>query len=347
VKFAGVAGVIALLCALVPGTAFAETTSEFDVIAFSTGLGRVAETEVDFYFPVTIPAPAKIVISVPAGYGIQPASVGTTIATVDADAQIGAQTSQLKGTVVVDDPARWASSACAPGQHTAVWTMVLPVAGETYSIPLFVDGSPSAGYIIRTCLQSPDLPPAAGGTPAGARLTYLGLDFEKTFENPARADFHRWSALVTPFAGGTATADPAAVYELRSIVPLPEQLTIKARYDAKAKSSVISGKLVTVGRPEAGTAVEIYGRPTIVGSFKKIGTATTDKHGAYSLRKRLAGSMWITPFVGVYAGKCDAAAPSLAPAGCKLQSFSPVFGDVVHATAPKAKPSAAPTKKRH
>ena len=186
--------------------------------------------------------------------------------------------------------------------------------------------------------------PADRGRRTPARAPQLSrLDFENTFRNPADAAVNRWSALVTPFSGGTATPDPAAVYELRSIVALPEQLTLATRFDQKAKSFLLTGMLSALGRPEAGVQVDFYGAASLYAPFKKLASTKTDQRGRYSLRQRFSTSMWIEAFVGVYIGACDSRVASPAPGGCVLQSWSPVFGQLAHATLPKGvKPPAAP-----
>jgi hypothetical protein len=65
------------------------------VIAYSTALNRVADTEIDFIFPVTAPAPARIALSVPAGYTIAPAMLGAKVASVDADVVVGGATKHV------------------------------------------------------------------------------------------------------------------------------------------------------------------------------------------------------------------------------------------------------------
>jgi hypothetical protein len=132
------------------------------------------------------------------------------------------------------------------------------------------------------------------------------------------------------------------------MVALPEQLTLSTSFDKKTKSFLLSGSLTALGRPEAGIRVHIWGSDSPYSRFKELAVAKTDSHGRYSLRKRFPTSMWLTPFVNVYIGECDRQVVSPAPSGCLLQSWSPVFGNVTHATLPKGvKPpaKAAPAKK--
>ncbi len=153
------------------------------------------------------------------------------------------------------------------------------------------------------------------------------------FRNPSSPDYYTWSSLVTPFSLGTATADPAAMFELRSVVTLPEHLTIKTSYDRKHRVSVISGRLTAIDQPEKGIAVEIYGASNLFGDFKRLAEAKTDQQGNYRVRKHFTHTMWVAPYVPIYAGPCDRP-PSTAPAGCPLRTWSPVYGAVVRAVVP-------------
>ena len=333
----GVVLIVALTAALaVVGGAFAAPTPEFDVIAFSTTPGKVAETELELFFPPSAPAPAQAHIGVPIGYSLASTTLGSTVAEAFVDVVVVGKTQHLKGNVIVDDPSRYATEACAPGTHAAVWVVYLTVSGEPYVIPLFVD--PTSGtdalnnaYTIQTCFLSPDAP--AGGAPAGARITEFDLDFDAMFRNPSSQDYYRWSTLVTPFASGSATPDPAATFELRSTVTIPEHLTIKASFDKKRRVSVISGRLTAINKPEKGIDVDIYGAGSLFGDFKRLASVKTDASGNYVVRKRFAHTMWVAPYVPIYLGKCDTP-PSLAPAGCPLQTWSSVIGPVVPAMVP-------------
>lgn len=333
-RLAGVCAAVVAAVLLVPLDAGAAPSPEFDVVPFSTTLSRLAVTELDFWFPVTAAAPARIVLTLPHGYGVQLSLPGTTVAIADANVQVGGTSKHVDGNLVADDPARYATNTCSPGAHSAVWNLSLTIEGQSYVIPWFVDGADDRGYTMSACLLSPDLPTSAGGAPAGARITFFDLFFNATFRNPDSPDYHLWSAIVTPFAGGTATPDPAAAYELRSIVPLPEQLTVKARYDKKRKDFVISGNLITVGQPEADARIDIYGMASS-GEVKTVGSTKTNRQGAYTLRKKFSTRTLLMAYVPIGAGDCDSAVPSPAPSGCILESWSPVFSALAVAAPPK------------
>src|SRR5437588_11114937 len=90
--------------------------------------------------------PAKIVIYVPAGYTLNTGQTpGTKIGTTTGDvfARDLSIALPLSGDVVVDDPAKYTASTCSPGAHQAVWVLQLSVAGQTISLPVYVN--PTSG----------------------------------------------------------------------------------------------------------------------------------------------------------------------------------------------------------
>jgi len=323
------------LLAFSPCVARADDRPEFDVLPFATGLNKIADTELDLSFPKTGTAPARVSIAVPAAFGLAPAAVGSTVAHADIDVFMGGKTTTIGGNVIVDDPARYVTNTCAPGTHSSVWVLFLTVAGQPYVIPIYVDASPTQPPTLQWCLLSPDVPQGAGGAPGGARLTYIGLEFHDSFRNPPTAGAYLWSATVTPFTTGTGDASPTTTYELRAVEALPASLTTKSRYDAKHKVTVISGRLARSGANVGDIHVHVFAATSILGSYKEIAATYTDSHGAYSVKKKLKQTEWIATYVRQYIGDCMA--PSTAPAGCVLQSYSPVLGDIARAVVPKPK----------
>jgi hypothetical protein len=94
---------------------------------------------------------------------------------------------------------------------------------------------------------------------------------------------------------------------MQAVLPLPESLGVKARYDTKRKIATLSGKVLEAAKPVAGAkvAIEAKGR-----SFR----ARTNANGSFTSRVRVTRT---TPFyisVAPGAGPCTGA--STAPGGC-------------------------------
>src|SRR5439155_17186457 len=109
---------------------------------------------------------------------------------------------------------------------------------------------------------------------------------------PSGAGTYTWSALVTP--ASSWAPDPSGAFELRALVPIPNELTAHVRYDTKAQSAVLTGKLTAGGKPRGG--VDVYVR-TGGESSSLSPSATTDATGSFSARKPVAKTT--TYLVGV------------------------------------------------
>jgi hypothetical protein len=310
------------------------TTYELDAIAYQTGPGQVADTELDLYAPASLAAPAAIVVYAPTGYGLalgQPA--GTQIGTIDGGSlTIGGVARDLSGTIVTDDPAKHTSDPCSPGAHAGVWILNATAAGITAPIPMYVD--PTSGpetalgaYRLLVCLPSPYVDPSAGGAPLGARLTEADLDFPAIFTNPAGANVYIWRALVVPYTVGTATKNAAGTTEVRSDVPIPYRISLKASKDKKGTTAIITGSVVAAGHAVGkGIPVQLMAGTTRDASkLKPLGRATTTKAGKFTFRFKPSKTLYVWAFTPILTSECDTTVPAAAPAGCALESLSPAF----------------------
>jgi hypothetical protein len=158
---------------------------------------------------------ARVQISVPAGFTLNPRPVGTSLGRasfqLSSAADLTGPGSSTEGDIVVADPASFAGNArfqaCAPGAHTAVWRL------EPLDVPVFVDPASGpdaalAGYDLRVCL---DLRP-------GLSFRALALDLDRAVAPPTTTGVYVWSAFVTPPTAAGAL-DEGATYEARSLVP--------------------------------------------------------------------------------------------------------------------------------
>jgi hypothetical protein len=293
-----------------------------------------ADIGIEIVVPENQPA-AKVAVYVPFGYSVDLAiPVGTTIGTTDARATGSAGAARLQGNIVADSPMRYSSDpaaiACAgPSPHAAVWLLQLASGPTSLPVAVFVD--PTSGvetglgmYKLQLCLPPPDVPSSAGGAPSGLRITDLFAELTRGVTNPAAPADFLWRALVTPFVPGTTTQNVAGTDEARSIVVLPQVLTVQGRYDRKTKSIVLTGTLTLSGaKAGAGVDVNVFGSTKpVVSTFKRLGRVKTKKGTIYTYRRKSTKTMYFFTYVDEYffRARCDTG-PSTAPAGCVQESL--------------------------
>ena len=281
-----------------------------------------ATARVTFYAPVGYTASLKQTA------GTQ---IGTASATLKARAA-GGSLVPFTGVLTADDPAKYASNACAAGTHAAVWLLSLSHGRDALTLPLYVDPVKSgveasfASTKIELCLPSPDIPESAGGAPLGGQLIAASLAISGVFANPASAGEYRWSSFFTPFFTGTSTPNLIATQESRAIVRLPIDLTLAGAYIKKQKRVRVSGGLTEAGRTIAGAQVRIYAG-TSRRHLKLVRTVTTSRTGGYRALIRIRGrTIYIRARAAVGVrnySKNGCFGPSLAPGGCVAATLQP------------------------
>lgn len=324
----GVAGALAAFVpAATPGASAADADGRLGVSIFTFGDRSLTALSLASSEPV-----AHVRLSVPAGYAVdlgRPA--GTFVGVVSAVLNNTAGTSSpafADGELVVDDPAKYATDAsaqdCAPGTHAAVWHTTLSVLGQSFSLPIFLDpgGSTDSGptaLVLQFCptWSAPNLP---GG------VTAQGLTFfaEGAFTQPTAPGRYTWSALVTPAIPGSLAPDPSRTFELRSLIPHPHTLTLRARHDAKTKSVVLTGKLTAAGEPEPGVEISFGASTDSSSDFTSFGPVTTNALGEFSIRRHVERTTQFSASADTTVRPCTA--PSSAPAGCLAETVSPPSG---------------------
>ena len=293
-----------------------------------------ADTGIEIVVPENQPA-AKVVVYVPAGYSLDLAlPAGTEMGTAVASATTSAGAATLRGTIVVDSPTRYAadpaSIACAgAAPHSTVWLLQLAAGATSLTVPVFVDIASGADgglgvFKLQFCLPAPDVPSSAGGAPSGLRITDLFTELTHGVTNPPTPSDFLWRALVTPFVPGTTTQNNAGTGEARSIVVLPQVLTLQGRYERKTKSIVLTGTMTLSGvKAGAGVDVFVFGstKPTL-STFKRLAQVKTKKGTIYTHRRKATKTMYFVAFVDeyLYRARCDTG-PSTAPAGCVQESL--------------------------
>lgn len=275
-------------------------------------------------------ATAKVTFYAPLGYqGVLNQAAGTQIGTVQATVQATRISADailpLNGTVVTDNPANHAASLCAPGTHSAVWLLRLEAAGQTLTVPVYIDtvsAGPEATFAsfkLQVCLPSPHIPPEQGGAAFGAKLLTATLTLNQILTAPATRGQYVWPGAFTPYAAGSALPNVAGTVEARAVVRLPGQLTLNGRITNRARRAILlSGALTEnlAGITGMTVQIQIGGRT----SFR----TRTGASGRYSLALRRRGSARritsafrarvVVPARDVRSTAC--AGPSLAPGGC-------------------------------
>jgi len=232
----------------------------------------------------------------------------------------------VNGAMVVDDPMRYArdprAQECAPGAHATVWRASLASRARTLELAIFVDptgGADPAGaaYVLRLC---PVWPSTTVGV-AHLIADGFGILVEQGLASPANPGRYAWSALVAPASPGSFVAEPSRAFEVRSVVPLPQSLTLRAKHDPKAKSVVLRGKLTALGQPRAGVPIDLSGYSPSSDGFTDFGSVRTNAAGEFSIRRKIARTTQFLASADAEAGPCKA--PSTAPQGCVSESVTP------------------------
>jgi len=315
----------ALVCA---GSAVSRAAAPFDGATLSVDVETFAgqsfvDADVELSSgSVGVPGvAARVDLTIPSGYQLDlSGKVGSTVGDLIAAVTSGSGSgfAFLNASVVVEDPAAYAADpvaqACAPGSHTAVWLATAQVLGNPIELPMAVDQVDVAGttpsYVVHYCPFVPPSPAYANGLTLfdfGLALSLSGV--------PTVTGTYAWSALVTPASNWVP--DASSAFELRALVPIPNELTARVRYDAKAHSAVLTGKLTAGGQPRAGVTVYLRASgsdsdPTPAGR--------TDATGSFSILKAATATTTYTLAVPDEHGACTDS--STAPAGCKSQTLA-------------------------
>ena len=305
-----VLAVVALVAlSLAAATGLADSTlPELDVYTVDQTPGTTTDLSLDVILVAGSPAANTVVITVPAGYTAnltQP--IGNRLGAAEVDF---APTGIVKGATTVSDPSAFAANplaqACAPGTHTATWSISLE---DSTSVPIAVDASASGGgYRLTLCLNALQHP---GGKPVDVYFEPNGV-----FRNPSAPRMYWWSAVVTP-ADASGVSNPAGAFEVQGGEPIPEPLTLRATWDARRHVFTARGVLTGGGAPRSAIHVHLFaGSTTNRDRMKEIGVATTNRSGAYVFTQHRAKKpAYLYGHVRFYIyDQC--LQPSSAPAGC-------------------------------
>jgi len=298
----------------------ADDPTQLDVYDYQANAGQTGEVEFDLFVASAAAPTAKATVYVPRGFGLDLSKpAGTQLGTVYTTFLSGSASLRGTGKVVVDTPANFLGQTCAPGTHAAVWLLKIAVGGAETDVPVFVDPAPAdvsaaAAFTLQACFASP----ATGNS---LRLSDLDVDLTSAVTNASATKMHLWRALVTPF-GADGTPSLGSTTEVQALVPLPQRLTLAARYDRVRHKVVLSGAVTAAGVPRTGQNVHFVASPSA--SFAKVksfGTAKTNGKGRFTLTRRLTATTYFDAYMNVYyADSCDAA---IGAAPCTMATISP------------------------
>ncbi|HZR91671.1 MAG TPA: hypothetical protein VFA44_04595 [Gaiellaceae bacterium] len=169
-------------------------------------------------------------------------------------------------------------------------------------------------------------------------LTGVRLDLQAGVTNPPFPGLFAWRALVIPAGPGP----PARPVELRSVVAIPQELTLHARA-ADGSTLVLAGRLTAAGSPRAEIAVHLVlaSRPDLADA-RELPAARTGPDGRYALSVRAprpaASAPTVLAYVNFYAGAC-AGAPAPTATRCAEQTFAPPEPRVAALAVPRVRRS--------
>jgi hypothetical protein len=311
--------------------------------------------EIDYDQAKTEPAPAKVTIIVPAGYGMdltqaQNTNIGFVIAGVKTgdNSIFAGSVITLTGPITVANPADYAAPAaqCTGNPvHAAVWKLNLTVASTTLVVPAYVDKPGPAGTAgtLVFCLPNPYIPESSGGAQFGAYPQSVSMTFRAglhVFTNPTTPTFYTWTSVVTPWNTAAGPPNAAATVEARANVPVPYSNTLK-RTATKKGAWIFAGKLTGGGGPFVKERLDVYaGAKTTKMKFNGR-TGPTGKKGGYSFsRKAGRTARYFQTVFGPFdvTGATTCGPPSPAPAGCATATLSEVDSNIVKAPGVKPKP---------
>jgi hypothetical protein len=211
-------------------------------------------------------------------------------------------TLRASGGMVVENPANFTTSPCAPGLHAAVWTLRLEGGGRQFPLQLYMDETVGAArergdYVIRFCAPSLD------------KLLSMQVNFRGHFRAPNSRGTYTWRLLAAPWHG-PGSPNTEATVEARAEIALPAELRL--RTSVKRRTITVSGTLTELGRPVTGQVV-------LVRVAERARSVRTSTGGTFrftvAVGRRRAVVVWGTAFVKTRnVGSCPA--PSPAPRGC-------------------------------
>lgn len=242
---------------------------------------------------------ARVALYVPLGYQATltqapNATIGQVVAEANARAISPEARLPLTGTIVAVTPTP--TNPCTGTRPTAQWELRLTAAGQTLTIPAYVDRVTTgpeatfASHRIVFCLQ-PQSQAQFQAKLLEARLTLQGV-----FTAPATPAQQVWSGIFTPYVGTSATVNRAGTVEAQSIVRQSRAVSLQVR-QVGPRVFRLTGRVTEAGVPAAGIRVQILrgGSSRRVGRYllRVFATKTTSAAGTFSHQVRFRARGWV------------------------------------------------------
>jgi hypothetical protein len=227
---------------------------------------------------------------------------------------LGGAVAPLTGSLISADPSQFAgppNNVCVPGAHAQVWLLTLTAAGQTLTIPAYVDPTtgPEATFAsikIQVCLPPPDVPTGTPGrAPLGAKLINAVFNTSEVAPAPAGSV---WRSIWTPYTPGNGQPNVAGTVEAQSKASGVAAATLAAKKNARTKVVALTAKVTQDGAPVAGATVKFL----LAGkSFatKKTGAAGTATAAVKVKRAATFSATASTPDVDLGAAGCTTTVP--------------------------------------
>jgi hypothetical protein len=305
-------------------------------------------TTIDYSQAQTDDATAKIQIFAPPGWSLNAnqtvgATIGHAAGHVVLPPSFGGAVAPVEGDVKVADPSQFTMNACAPGLHQMVVTLSLAVAGQSVTVPVYVDpvsAGPTSAFasaLIQVCFTGPQQPP-------NVKVIDATFGLQNVFTPPSAPGASRWTATFTPYTNAGAP-NPGGTVEAQSIVRTPATVSLKSKVVSRKKGIVrLSGQVRAAG---SGAQASVAVRRVVGSSAKTIQTVRSSAGGAFKVNVKLTAKL--TTFDAHATSEAQdvtqtmPCAPAIAPAGCSAVTLGPL--DVTSNTIAVKKP-AVPKKKK-
>ena len=294
-----------------------------------------ARLEVAFGFGSVKRAPGRITLYVPTGFRIGAGALPGTplgsgsILTADPFEVLSGSIAA----VPLDTDLVGRAQSCTDREPSAAWVLRIAGPERRLEVPLFVSlpqaGDP-AGAALRVdlCL--------AALAPRSAARTPVTLDIRFTFRHfasPATGGSYVWRAFVAPLGTDRRGLRPAAAYELRATVPVPQRLTLSGRYLAKEGTVLLTGSLRARGRARTRVPIELIRLDRVVTKRSAIlrdaplTVVRTSTKGTYTAKIPSRRTSGFLAYAWPVYSPCGAS--QIAPSGCLSNAIAGVESDPI------------------
>ena len=317
--------------------------------------GAAEATSIRLTLPDTDDPTARVTLYVPSAYQLAKPAVGAQIGTSGIDViakELENKKLSYTGTVTVTDPntsaTRIAATQCTnTPTHEQVWKLTLTSAGQSpMAVLVFVDRttpgeSTLGGVKLQFCFGSPDVTPALGGQPLGARVVDLRLTIAGTLSAPPTAGDYVWRGLFTPFTPGSAATNAAGTMEAQSILRIPRAVKLKVKRVGKTRkirgerrttySVVLTGQVSEGGTRLGGITVQI------LRNGRWVKTVKTNEDAGLTARFALPATATFRLRAVVSERSTSCQETTVAPGGCVGATVTNWAGESAKATVTRPK----------